>query len=275
MILMRFPGGKAKAVTLSYDDGVEEDIQLVDIIKRFGLKCTFNISSGLYGTEDSLNGRTYRRLKRSEAIALYKNSGMEVASHGFTHLCMGRLTPSVCTYELTQDRANLENDFVHPIKGFAYPFGNCNDNVIAALKHNDFLYARTAGETLRFDLPSNWFLWSGTCHHNHPQLQTLVNKFVSSQISGSPALFYLWGHSYEFEDNHNWHIIEDFAKTIGNHADTWYATNIEICEYIGAYNQLSFGIDGKYAYNPTSKALYFQRDGQTFCVQAGETIMIP
>lgn len=43
-IFMRFPGGKKKALTLSYDDGVEQDIRLIDIMKKNGLKGTFNLN---------------------------------------------------------------------------------------------------------------------------------------------------------------------------------------------------------------------------------------
>ena len=45
-IFMRFPGGKSKALTLSYDDGVRQDRRLIEIMKKNGLKGTFNISSG-------------------------------------------------------------------------------------------------------------------------------------------------------------------------------------------------------------------------------------
>jgi predicted ATPase len=40
---MRFPGGRHKALTLSYDDGVEQDIRLIGIMKANGLKGNFNI----------------------------------------------------------------------------------------------------------------------------------------------------------------------------------------------------------------------------------------
>ena len=40
---MRFPGGKAKAVTLSYDDGSKDDIKFLEIINQYNLKCTFNL----------------------------------------------------------------------------------------------------------------------------------------------------------------------------------------------------------------------------------------
>ena len=39
--------GKNKAVTFSYDDGIEQDKRLVDIFNTYGLKCTFNLNSGI------------------------------------------------------------------------------------------------------------------------------------------------------------------------------------------------------------------------------------
>ena len=44
-VFMRFPGGAYKVVTLSYDDNVEEDVRLVEIMKKHGLKGTFNLNS--------------------------------------------------------------------------------------------------------------------------------------------------------------------------------------------------------------------------------------
>lgn len=50
-LFMRFPQGRAKALTLSYDDGVEQDIRLIEIMGKHGLKGTFNLNSGLYAEE--------------------------------------------------------------------------------------------------------------------------------------------------------------------------------------------------------------------------------
>lgn len=54
-----FPGGKSRAFTLSYDDGVVQDRRLAEIFRERGLKCTFNIGSGLFGHKDggSLPGK--------------------------------------------------------------------------------------------------------------------------------------------------------------------------------------------------------------------------
>ena len=69
----RFPSGKAKALTLSYDDGVEQDIRLIQILNQHGLKATFNLNTGCY-TEDRTvfpAGQVHRRLSANRAIALY------------------------------------------------------------------------------------------------------------------------------------------------------------------------------------------------------------
>ncbi len=42
---MRFPDGKCKAATFSYDDGVKADIKLIKIFDKYGVKGTFNLNS--------------------------------------------------------------------------------------------------------------------------------------------------------------------------------------------------------------------------------------
>ena len=44
--------GKKKAVTFSFDDGVTQDIRLIQLLDRYKLKCTFNINSDLMGIDD-------------------------------------------------------------------------------------------------------------------------------------------------------------------------------------------------------------------------------
>ena len=41
--------GKLKAVTFSYDDGVTQDIRLIEIFNKYNLKATFNLNSELLG----------------------------------------------------------------------------------------------------------------------------------------------------------------------------------------------------------------------------------
>ena len=39
---------KKKMFTLSYDDNVLQDKRLVELLNKYGLKCTFNVNSGIF-----------------------------------------------------------------------------------------------------------------------------------------------------------------------------------------------------------------------------------
>ena len=271
-IFMRFPGGRSKALTLSYDDGVRQDKRLIDIMKKNGLKGTFNISSGLYAQQEGESGN---HMTRQEALDLYLNSGMEVAIHGLHHPYLEQLPENLCTYEIMQDRKNLESEYGCIIRGMAYPYGRTNDSVVASLKQCGIAYARTTVSTEKFTIPTDWLRLPATCHHRNPRLMELAQDFVDNVFKSGPGLFYLWGHSYEFDRNeadNNWGIIEKFAEFMGNREDIWYATNIEIYDYIHAYNQLIFSMDYTKVYNPTCTTVYFSTWKGEYCVKPGETI---
>ena len=86
-------------------------------------------------------------------------------------------------------------------------------------------------------------------------------------------MFYLWGHSYEFDNNDNWNVIEEFAEYVGNRTDIWYATNGEIYEYLQACERLEFSIDGNFVYNPSAIDVYIDLGKETV-VPAGKTVKI-
>ncbi len=271
-IFMRFPEGRAKALTLSYDDGVEQDRQLVEFMNRYGLKGTFNLNSGLYAAEGTVypKGQIHRRMTEKQITETFLNSGQEVAVHSLTHPFLEQLPVGMMANEILKDRENLERQFGTIVRGMAYPFGTFSDAVVEALQACGIVYSRTVLSTNDFRIPTDWLRLTATCHHNSPQLQSLAKKFAEDQATRTPYLFYLWGHSYEFEADDNWNVIEEFAGYIGNREDIWYATNIEIYEYIEAYKRLIFGADGKLAKNPTDRKLWFESSGRIVEIEAGE-----
>ncbi len=277
-VAMRFPGGKKKALTLSYDDGVEQDIRLIDIMKANGLKGTFNLNSGLYAKEGTVypEGTVHRRMTEKAVTETYGNSGMEVAVHGLTHPFLEQLPSNLCVAEVVKDRENLERQFHTIVRGMAYPFGTYSDEVVEILKQAGIVYARTVISSLTFKMPTDWLRLEATCHHNYEGLMALAEKFVNGSLryDYKPWLFYLWGHSYEFEADNNWDVIEKFAAYTGNRDDIWYATNIEIHDYTEAYQALQFNMDRSLVYNPTATDLYFETESGIFCVKAGEKMEI-
>ncbi len=275
-IQLLFPGQKRKALTLSYDDGVEQDVRLIDIMQKHGLKGTFNISSGLYAAEDTVYpaGQVHRRMTERAATALYADSGMEIAVHGLTHPHLENLTREAATYEIIRDRDNLERRFGRVVRGMAYPYGTTSDAVVDALKSCGIAYSRTTVSTGDFALPVDWLRMPATCHHKDPRLMELAETFVEKTPRGAPWLFYLWGHSYEFEEKDNWRVIEDFAAYIGGRGDVWYATNIEIHDYIEAFRRLITSADGKTYENPSAIAVDILANGKPFAIAPGGSVKI-
>ena len=41
-----FPGGKRKALTMSFDDGRDSDRRAVEILNKYGIKGTFHLNAG-------------------------------------------------------------------------------------------------------------------------------------------------------------------------------------------------------------------------------------
>ena len=271
---MLFKDAKPKALTLSYDDGVEQDKKLISIMVKNGLKGTFNLNSGAYAPEGTVYepGTIHRRMPETEVTALYSKHGMEVALHGLTHPGLTSLPANLATYEVIEDRRRLEKQFNCIVRGAAYPYGAYNDSVIDILKNCGIAYARTVESTHSFWLPGDWLKLPATCHHNDPELMKLADEFLNLNEWRFPALFYLWGHSYEFDEKNNWEVIENFAEKMGGKKDIWYATNIEIYDYVEAFKSLRFSTDMTLVYNPTALPVWFEYAEKTYEVEPGMTI---
>ena len=217
-----------KAVTFSYDDGVTQDIRFVDMLNRYHLKGTFNLNSGI-GYADQVwtdKGVEIHRCHREDMEKLYR--GHEVAVHTLQHLNLYELKDKEqIAYEILEDRKNLEQIFHVPIVGMAYPFGGYQDSVIEILRENHFRYARTTRSSYSFEEQTDLLTYAPTCHHNDEHLMELAKKLVESR-SEEMQIFCVWGHSYEFEVDGTWDMMEDFCRYISNRDDIYYGTNQEV-----------------------------------------------
>lgn len=271
---VRWPGFLKKAVTLSYDDGVVQDTRLAAIMDDHGIKGTFNIN-GRDFTEDRPAIFSHERLSRSEALKLYNTPSHEVAIHSYSHPFLEQLPAGNAAWEIVKDREALEDMFGCIVRGMAYPMGTYDDSVVQTLRQCGVAYARTTKSTFDFRLPEDWLRWHPTCHHREKEMPGLCEKFLNLQIlRGAPRLFYLWGHSYEFDDKNNWQVIEEFCKTMGGHEDIWYATNMEIYEYIEASRQIVSSVDGSRIYNPTAMTLYLEAGKENILLKPGQTVQL-
>lgn len=277
-LFLRFPGGKAKALTFSYDDGVEQDLQLVQIFKKYGMRATFNLNGGQFAQEGHIypEGQVHRRMSESQIKEAYPEDVCEVACHAYKHPFLTAFSnPAPICYQVIEDRKALENLFHRRIHGMAYPFGPTNDMAVEALKACGIYYARTTVSTEKFDMPTDWLRLPATCHHKNPRLMELADRFLEMKAPNHPQMFYVWGHAYEFEDRNNWHVIENFCEKMAHKDDIWYATNMEIYTAWADYMRLETSADGDMIYNPSVRSVWVaKRQGPAFEIKPGETIYL-
>ena len=145
-----------------------------------------------------------------------------------------------------------------------------NDDIINAMRSGGMEYSRTVNSTNSFNIPKDFMVWNPTCHHN-ADLLGLLEKFHSISWIDIP-LFYIWGHSYEFDRDNNWDKIEEFCEKASGHEDVWYATNIELVDYINALKQIRFSWNRRLAYNPTVTDVWVQVGSEAIKIGAGETV---
>lgn len=220
--------GKRKALTFSYDDGVQDDKRLIEIFNRYGMKGTFNLGSALLSEELGWNewkrGMRVSYVNAAEVPTLYR--GHEVAVHTAHHLDLTKLDPDTLRAEIEDDKAALEAILGTDVIGMAYPYGAYNDDVVAAVQAAGLHYARTVEDTGSFDLPSSPLTWGHTCHHLDERLFDLGDAFLN-MTPDRPQLFAVWGHSYEFSVDENWDRIEEFCRMMAHRDDICYLTNRE------------------------------------------------
>ena len=271
---LRFPGDKRKAVTLSYDDGHAVDLKFADIISKAGLKCTFNLNSNVLRknviTDEEIQEKILDR-------------GHEVAVHGYLHTAPSAQRPIEGIKEVLNCRLELEERFDRIILGMAYPDrsvrfcdnGTSYEIIKAYLQSLDIAYARTVGgDNDDFRLPEDWHCWMPSVHHNNPKVLEYIDKFLNIEFTKAklpPRLFYMWGHAFEFDRANNWDHLDDICEKLRGHEGIWYATNMEIYEYVEAYRSLIFSADRSIVYNPTLITVWLSYDGKLYSVAPGET----
>ena len=225
-----------KALTFSYDDGVSQDIRLIEILNKYNLKCTFNLNSGKMGIEQNIVREdveiTHNKIKEENVKSIYQ--GHEVAAHTISHPCLPLLNDWALIKEVEEDRLRLSDIVGYEVVGMAYPGGGpvplCNDRVSNVIKENTGIkYARVTKCTHNFDLQDNLFKFEPSVfhHNNWDKMYELAEQFINLKTD-KPQIFYIWGHAYEFDIYNTWDEFEEFCKFISGKRDIFYGTNKEI-----------------------------------------------
>ena len=260
-----YPGGKRRIVTFSYDDGSRNDPRLVALFDKYGVKGTFH-----------LNTHVFSEMNEEEKQAFCaRYVGHEIACHTVHHGWPTRMPAASLIGEVMDDRRALERYAGYPVVGMSYPCGDYDDRVIAALKACGIVYSRTTKSTMNFGIPDDWLAWHPTCHHRDADkpISDFLSRLNSEWVR---PLLYIWGHSHEFKTEEDWAKMEELVAKVAGLNQVWYATNIEIYDYIEATRRVRVSSDEKTLYNPSSVDVWVERDKKdVFVIPAGKTVTLP
>lgn len=275
---MLFPEGKSKALLLSFDDGNITDRKLVKLMNEYSLKGTFHLNSNKLSTKGYLT--------KEEVKTLF--AGHEVSVHSANHPGLSGMSKIDITYEVVEDRKELEKLTGNIIRGMAYPFGSYDNMVVETISGLGIEYARTVADTYDFSIPTNFLIWNPSIHQfgkayfkpndaeNDKKELAIFYNLVSDFIkSDTLALLDVWGHSWENDgDGNRWAEMENFFKLVSKRTDISYITQIDLVDYINAYKILKKSIDKKIIKNTSSVDLFIKIDNKPYKISAGSEIKI-
>jgi hypothetical protein len=227
------------------------------------MKGTFHLNSGTLGSPG--------HIAPEEVREVYK--GHEIAVHMKNHPWPSQQPNEVNMAQLIDDRRALEELAGYPVRGMSYPFGDYGNGFDKLLPAAGIEYSRTVHAHHNFNLPDNFLTWNSTCHHNDRLNELWENFSAKHSWMRLMRLMYVWGHSYEFDNDNNWDLIEGFCEKAAAADGIWYATNMQVMDYIVAMRRLKWSVEGRYADNPSALSVFIRTEGGVTEIKPGSNII--
>ncbi len=227
-----------KYFTLSFDDGITQDLRLIELLKKYDVKCcSFNINTGLFGVEWESVGSDHNRPDvthirfTEEQIRAGIYDGFDVQVHALTHATLKEFDDDIegLKREINGDADNIEAiTGTRPI-GMAWP-GNdgfyTDTTIDLILEHTDIRFARGTTSTYGFDLPEHFMKWMPTCSVVDTRVLMRARSFINAEAE-EDMLFYVWGHSYDLDIHNKWDTFEELLRMMTEAEDICFITTTD------------------------------------------------
>lgn len=264
-VYLTWPQGRFKALSFSYDDARLADLRLAELFNKHSLKGTFHVNAGMFGEADAKISDD--RLSAAQAQVAY--AGHEVSAHTWNHPTIARCPADQVALQILEDRRCLEDAFGYPVAGLSYPNGSYNQAIIDLLPGLGIKYARVVGSSESFELPQDPYRWQTTCHHRNELLKR-SDEFLALSKKQYLYWFSVWGHSWEFDRDGTWNVIEEACARLGGRDDLWYATALQAFDYLAAARTVRFTVNLDRAWNPSGLELWYSIDDQIVSLAPGK-----
>ena len=123
-----------RSVVLTFDDGYSDNwSEALPVLRRYGFPATvFVVSSAIGGRAwwpDS-QALMERHILTGDQLAELTESSVDIGAHSRSHRSLTELTLEELQIEIMQSRTQLQQSVGRQVRSFAYPFGDCSEQVI-------------------------------------------------------------------------------------------------------------------------------------------------
>ncbi|MDQ8194626.1 polysaccharide deacetylase family protein [Coraliomargarita sp. SDUM461004] len=209
-------------VVQCWDDGVNDDIRLIGILRKHGAKASFNLNPATHGElrQGAYNerwGKRIERLARHELNDVY--AGFTIANHSMTHPWPTQIPLADWRTEVVDARKILQDWFQQEILGFVYPYGDCDAATADVVREAGHLYARTTKNATPCMPVADPMMLHADCHFHNERFWDLYEQAKTSEA----GVFYFWGHSYELCTEAEWDAFDAKIARISADGDAEWA----------------------------------------------------
>jgi peptidoglycan/xylan/chitin deacetylase (PgdA/CDA1 family) len=130
-------------VGITLDDGYVSVVEraLPELLRYEFTATMFIVADLLGGTNAWDDDGPVFPLVSVQQVAEIAGAGMEIGSHGATHIRLAGIAPPRLEAEVSASRARLSEIIGSPVRGFAYPWGNMDAAARRAVKDAGYDYA--------------------------------------------------------------------------------------------------------------------------------------
>ncbi len=129
-------------MVLTFDDGFADNLtNLLPILREFNVPATCFVTNRGQSSPEFLSGAQILELDQSGLV--------EIGGHTAHHCCMLHADIETARREVRRNKDWLEGILGHPVVSFAYPRGEYNDAIVAAVRAAGYRCAATMEKHLR------------------------------------------------------------------------------------------------------------------------------
>ncbi|MFF9812072.1 polysaccharide deacetylase family protein [Streptomyces sp. NPDC014006] len=143
LLAARARGAGRYLVGLTFDDGYADFVDnALPVLARWQCTATLFVLPGRLGGVNAWDPLGPRKpLLTADGVRCAAEAGVEIGSHGLTHIDLTRADDITLKAETADSRALLEELTGRPVTGFCYPYGSADQRAVNAVREAGYGYA--------------------------------------------------------------------------------------------------------------------------------------